>query len=1089
MGLVLGSFGRASTAGVARTRSHPSTLARQAALAVIVPILLCVALLGTTSASAACPNEVFRTGPSATLPDCRAYELISPRYTGGITPTFTTGAISEAPNAAESEVVSADGTDITYNTDAGTFSGFPGTGDVDRYSARRTADGWVNELLSPHGYQVSSGSRPEGSSPGHSYFFQSAIDPDASLWAPWGGMSKVNLLRTPKGFEPLARGSLGDDTANFLDGGSYGPGKMITENATHVYFVSMAHLEPLAAPAGMFSVYDRTPGGPTKVVSLLPGNQPTTEGSYWLGATNDGSEAAFQVGGGFPDGVHPMYVRRNENTYEAVRPSGVVASKVLHCAGEPGSATVEYQWLRNGGPIGGATSSSYTVAAADEGTVVQCQVTASNSDGATLKTSLTRLVEPYQEKNTPEMQQPEGIGTNPSVSTITGAQVTCGSGFDFHVSGATYTYAWLRDGVVIGGATASTYTPVDADVDKSIQCRKTATTADGVAGAYSNPVAITQDFPQASAGPAIADVTDLEAGDELTCSSGTWSGSPSFSYQWLRNGVAIGAATASTYTIAAADEGAVLQCLVSGENAAATARNVSSPVTVVPQPTPTSPVMTYPYSTGGGSTVGSSRFCAEGAWSGEPAFSRQWLRDGAPIPGATEFSYTLTPADLGTVIQCRITATNAGGAVVALEAGSSAVYVTKDVPIAEARMAAPSVGYAGIFNGHLFYTDMYSDPSREFYDRPGDLYSFDLATGRSTAITDTSDAAFVNVSEDGSHAYFARTFESGGETSGKLYVWNRADDSTTPIGDLSGEDVTSFRSGEAGLVDWTRAIGPAKANDIGRGMNHTRSTADGTVLAFEATTQLTAFDNIEATPATCTKPEEEDGAQELCEEVYRYDAESEQLTCVSCGPGPGPATGEAQLYEFGNGVFAAKFQVTTALTPPRNLSEDGSTLVFESSAALVPRDTNNQRDIYRWEAGKGVALISSGQNANSSALFGVSRDGGNIVFGTREQLLPQDENGAGIRLYDARVNGGFPPPEDTVTEPCAADVCQGAPSAGPEAPRIASSALNGTGNVEPKLHCGEGKGRVRHGRERCVTRRHRKRHQQRRAGGHRRTAR
>jgi len=51
------------------------------------------------------------------------------------------------------------------------------------------------------------------------------------------------------------------------------------------------------------------------------------------------------------------------------------------------SATFVYQWRRNGVNIAGATSSTYTLVAADETTVITCRVTATNSEGNDSATS------------------------------------------------------------------------------------------------------------------------------------------------------------------------------------------------------------------------------------------------------------------------------------------------------------------------------------------------------------------------------------------------------------------------------------------------------------------------------------------------------------------------------------------------------------------------------------------------------------------------------------------------------------------------------------------------------------------------------
>lgn len=67
-------------------------------------------------------------------------------------------------------------------------------------------------------------------------------------------------------------------------------------------------------------------------------------------------------------------------------------------------------------------------------------------------------------------------------------------------------------------------------------------------------------LPVNSVAPAITG-TPTE-GETLTCSSGTWSKTPSYAYQWLRAGVAIIGATASTRELTVNDVGSVMSCTV-----------------------------------------------------------------------------------------------------------------------------------------------------------------------------------------------------------------------------------------------------------------------------------------------------------------------------------------------------------------------------------------------------------------------------------------------------------------------------------------------------------------------------------------------
>jgi hypothetical protein len=92
-----------------------------------------------------CPNQVFRGGSAALLPDCRAYEMVSPvdKENGDITPL-----LSPLGRPAVLDQASIDGNRFAY----GTFRAFGDASTapfMSQYVAARTEAGWVSHSILP----------------------------------------------------------------------------------------------------------------------------------------------------------------------------------------------------------------------------------------------------------------------------------------------------------------------------------------------------------------------------------------------------------------------------------------------------------------------------------------------------------------------------------------------------------------------------------------------------------------------------------------------------------------------------------------------------------------------------------------------------------------------------------------------------------------------------------------------------------------------------------------------------------------------------------------------------------------------------
>lgn len=164
------------------------------------------------------------------------------------------------------------------------------------------------------------------------------------------------------------------------------------------------------------------------------------------------------------------------------------------------------------------------------------------------------------------------------------------------------------------------------------------------------------------------------AGSTLTCSPGTWSGTPppTLAYAWSRDGTVIAGMTGSDYQVQAADVGHTLACTVTATNPAGTTSATSTALTIAP------PASTAAPTAGGTPALGRTVTCSPGNWSGTPApaLTYQWLRDGTPIAGATTPTYVTQAADQGHALTCTVTATNSSGHATATSNGLTVPVAT-----------------------------------------------------------------------------------------------------------------------------------------------------------------------------------------------------------------------------------------------------------------------------------------------------------------------------------------------------------------------------------------------------------------------------
>ncbi len=256
----------------------------------------------------------------------------------------------------------------------------------------------------------------------------------------------------------------------------------------------------------------------------------------------------------------------------------------------------------------------------------------------------------------------------PGTSSISGTGV-----FGTSLTGSTGSWAagtslsseWYRDGSATGD-TDSTYDIVASDVGKSITYRTTGTKTDYYpAVATSSEVLVTAATLPSTGTPSVSGTGAV--GTTLTGSTGTWPEGVTFTTQWIRDESSVGD-TDSSYTIAGTDLGdEMVFRVVASKPGYTTVTADSLAVTVVagtitPTATPTISGTAKVNKTLAARTIG---------WMASLTYNYRWLRNDAPIVGATSSTYKLKSADKRKRISVEVTATRLGYAPVTLTSGQT----------------------------------------------------------------------------------------------------------------------------------------------------------------------------------------------------------------------------------------------------------------------------------------------------------------------------------------------------------------------------------------------------------------------------------
>ena len=272
------------------------------------------------------------------------------------------------------------------------------------------------------------------------------------------------------------------------------------------------------------------------------------------------------------------------------------------------SVSYTYQWIRTAAGvdtnISGATASTYTLVAADQGTTVKVRVSFTDDLGHTETLTSAATAAVAAAPNTPATGAPTITGT----ATV-GQTLTAGTTAIMDADGLTtvqaiglYKFQWIRvatDNSETNIASATvTYTLVAADQGTTIKVTVSftddASNAETLTSAATAPVAAAPNTPATGAPTITGTATVGQTLTAVTTAIMDANGltTPSYTYQWIRvdgTEADIAAANSSTYILVAADLGTTLKVRVTFADDLGHTETLTSAATATVTATPAVP--------------------------------------------------------------------------------------------------------------------------------------------------------------------------------------------------------------------------------------------------------------------------------------------------------------------------------------------------------------------------------------------------------------------------------------------------------------------------------------------------------------------